>query len=205
MNQLRLLMTGKSLVGLTQSESHYRVTRARFLPQFGPARNSSSPQEGAAPAPMNARPRDPRAGALPQESANLTREATRVPAGDSAVAVPRPPTGLTTMPKSGTRSWATGLWVTWADKLRAMFSRPVANPAKVAYPAKIKLPVQGELSLDRIKVVRNDLSDADLEIVPLKSPTARPGATPVLQVTERTSQAALGWTRVSGLFGVSKT
>jgi hypothetical protein len=31
-----------------------------------------------------------------------------------------------------------------------------------------KAPVQGELSLDRIKVVRNDLSDADLEIVPAR-------------------------------------
>jgi len=30
-------------------------------------------------------------------------------------------------------------------------------------------PVQGELSLDNIKVVRNDLSETDLEVVPLRS------------------------------------
>jgi hypothetical protein len=29
-------------------------------------------------------------------------------------------------------------------------------------------PVQGELSLDKIKVVRNDLSETDLEVVPLR-------------------------------------
>jgi hypothetical protein len=29
-------------------------------------------------------------------------------------------------------------------------------------------PVQGELSLDKIKVMRNDLSETDLEVVPLR-------------------------------------
>ncbi len=29
--------------------------------------------------------------------------------------------------------------------------------------------MQGELSLDKIKVVRNDLSESDLEVVPLRS------------------------------------
>ena len=39
MSLLRLLTTGKSLVGVEDSESRYRVTRQRLLPQFGPARN----------------------------------------------------------------------------------------------------------------------------------------------------------------------
>jgi hypothetical protein len=30
-------------------------------------------------------------------------------------------------------------------------------------------PVQAELSLEKVKVVHNDLTDADVEIVPLKS------------------------------------
>ena len=37
--------------------------------------------------------------------------------------------------------------------------------SKPAIPAFNKGPVQGELSLDNIKVVRNDLNDADIEVV----------------------------------------
>lgn len=35
---------------------------------------------------------------------------------------------------------------------------------------ELERPVQAELSLDRIRVVRNDLSDSDLEIVPARVP-----------------------------------
>jgi hypothetical protein len=37
----------------------------------------------------------------------------------------------------------------------------------------LKTPVQVELSLDCVKVIRNDLSDADLEVVRAKAPAAR--------------------------------
>jgi len=40
-----------------------------------------------------------------------------------------------------------------------------------------KAPVQAELSLDNIKVVRNDLNDADVEVVPSK-PAAKPKPQP---------------------------
>ena len=40
--------------------------------------------------------------------------------------------------------------------------------AKSSIPRFAKQPVQGHLSLDTIKVVRNDLSDADLEVTPAK-------------------------------------
>jgi hypothetical protein len=39
-----------------------------------------------------------------------------------------------------------------------------ANPARVLAGRPL---VQGELSLDKVKVVRNDLSETDFEIVPL--------------------------------------
>jgi hypothetical protein len=39
--------------------------------------------------------------------------------------------------------------------------------------AKELRPVQGEFPLDKIKVVRNDLSESDLEIVPLRSGAAK--------------------------------
>jgi len=53
---------------------------------------------------------------------------------------------------------------------------PFRAPAPVAPPP---LAVQPELSLDSVKVVHNDLTDADVDIVPVKSHAAEP-ATPVL-------------------------
>jgi hypothetical protein len=41
-------------------------------------------------------------------------------------------------------------------------------------PSREPAPVQGELSLDTLKVVRNDLSDADLEIVRAPEPVPPP-------------------------------
>ena len=37
-------------------------------------------------------------------------------------------------------------------------------------------PVQGELSLEEIKVVRNDLNETDLEVVPATKPEIPPNA-----------------------------
>jgi hypothetical protein len=54
----------------------------------------------------------------------------------------------------------------WVRKLNPFRWRSHHRPAGTAVPpARHRSPVQGELSLDKIKVVRNDLTDADLEIV----------------------------------------
>jgi hypothetical protein len=61
-------------------------------------------------------------------------------------------------------------------KLGSLFARP-PKPVKAAIPAFPKTSLQGELSLDHVKVMRNDLSDTDLEIVTLqpKAPTVSAG------------------------------
>jgi hypothetical protein len=63
----------------------------------------------------------------------------------------------------------------WASKLSpaSLWGGPAPMPHKVL-PA-----VQAELSLDSVKVVHNDLSDADVEVVPIKSRPAAPES-PVL-------------------------
>ena len=54
---------------------------------------------------------------------------------------------------------------TWTDKLNPFsYFRGSQSPAK-----KSAGPIQPELSLERVKVLQNDLSDADVEIVPIKS------------------------------------
>jgi hypothetical protein len=68
----------------------------------------------------------------------------------------------------------------WLKKINPMVwfgSHKPAGP-KPALPCSDKLagPVQGELSLDNIKVMRNDLSETDVEIVPAKSHPAKVAA-----------------------------
>lgn len=51
-----------------------------------------------------------------------------------------------------------------------------ANPFKSSMKPAPRAAVQGELSLDKVKVVRNDLSDSDLELVAASKPAIAAGA-----------------------------
>ena len=63
--------------------------------------------------------------------------------------------------------------VSWKDKLNPFrASEPVAPPMVGA--------VQVELSLESVKVVHNDLADADIEVVPVKSQTVSAPEVPML-------------------------
>jgi hypothetical protein len=55
------------------------------------------------------------------------------------------------------------------------------NPFK-SEKAPLRPAIQGELSLDRVKPLRNDLNDCDLELVPSKPP--EPVAAPVVETPE---------------------
>ncbi|HTY87381.1 MAG TPA: hypothetical protein VMB80_07945 [Candidatus Acidoferrum sp.] len=61
----------------------------------------------------------------------------------------------------------------WASKLN-----PVSLWRDTPVAPEARPPVQCELSLDTVKVVHNDLSDADVEVVPMKSRPASPAAAP---------------------------
>jgi hypothetical protein len=60
----------------------------------------------------------------------------------------------------------------WVSKLNPASIFGSAPPAASSHVT----PVQVELSLERVKVVHNDLTDADVEIVPMKSRPARAAA-----------------------------
>jgi hypothetical protein len=64
----------------------------------------------------------------------------------------------------------------WTERLN-----PFRAPAPVARP--VTPPVQTELTLNAVKVLHNDLSDADVEVVPVKSRTAAPVEAPRLLPT----------------------
>jgi len=159
MSLLRLLTTGKSLVGMSDVESRYRVTRERLLPQFGSARNPFMSTGKAEPASAEAHASANYGGNSASGSGGGTPSASREPAAALA--------------RGALRSKAAALLSRWKAKIGGLRSRPRAEVVRPAIPRFTKPPVQGELSLDKIQVVRNDLSDADLEVVPAKAPATR--------------------------------
>src|ERR1035441_9387218 len=100
MSLLRLLTAGKSLVGMRDAETRYRVTGQRLLPQFGEGRNPFSNREKADPvqtglrSPGNHKPND------------VPKEARSPPAlSGKREAAPRSrPEGQKTPPSSDSRS-----------------------------------------------------------------------------------------------------
>jgi hypothetical protein len=81
----------------------------------------------------------------------------------------------------------------WVSKLNPITFWRGARPQA---PKKAQCPLQSELSLDRVKVVHNDLSDADVEIVPIKSHTAPEAAEPILPP----AHGGDSWSRLSAKF-----
>ena len=69
---------------------------------------------------------------------------------------------------------------TWTTKLNPMTMLRGSQEEKTFSPV-----VQAELSLDSVKVVHNDLTDADVEIVPIKSRSAREFDAPDLQPAKK--------------------
>lgn len=65
----------------------------------------------------------------------------------------------------------------WVSKFNPL---SVWRRSRTPAPQKAQRPMQAELSLDRVKVMHNDLTDADVEIVPIKSRTMPKPETPVV-------------------------
>jgi hypothetical protein len=194
MSLLRLLTTGKSLVDLKDTESRYRVTSQRLLPQFGPTRNPFSSRE-------KAERRQPETPLRAERSLNGAPEETSQSPGSGGGqgAAPARSNG----PGFGEvlRLRTVALLSGWKARWVGWLARPHNKTAKTAIPRFTKPPVQGELSLDRIRVARNDLSDADLEVV-----LARPPVVPALQSGEKAGGVETTWRRVrSRILGASKT
>jgi hypothetical protein len=208
MSLLRLLTTGKSLVGLRDAESRYRLTHQRLLPQFGPTRNPFSTSRKSEQIQTEARlPGDVDGEDNPGEgrgipiSCETAAAAPRSEGQDRAAATVAGGHGFTETLRLRAAALVSGS----KKKLIGLFERAYVKPVKPAFPRFTKQPVQGELSLDKIKVVRNDLSDADLEVVPARGPAAPASSGPALRTGERGEAAESKWGRVTaGFFGAGK-
>jgi hypothetical protein len=153
MNLGKLLVAGKSVINGC-AEVSYRANRHVYLPKFGLAQNPFKSPDEAEPA----EPAKPEAETI---AAPIKKAVTSVAAKTQKIP-PWPP-----RPVRAT---------SWASKLNPISMWRGSVPAAPS----ARCPVQSELSLDSVKVVHNDLSDADVEVVPIKSRTADETAVPVL-------------------------
>jgi hypothetical protein len=155
MNLGKLLVAGKSVINGCAKIS-YRANKHVYLPKFGLTQNPfKSPDE--------AEPAEPEAETI---AAPIKKVVTPVAAKTQKLP-PWPP-----RPVRAT---------SWASKLNPISMWRGSAPAAQSAPC----PVQSELSLDGVKVVHNDLSDADVEVVPIKSRTADKTTVPVLPPPEK--------------------
>jgi hypothetical protein len=100
----------------------------------------------------------------PADTAALPARKETEPA---SVAAPRKQPPISAAPKS---------LAAWTSKLNPISLWAGAAPA----PQKQLPAVQADLSLDAVKVVHNDLTDADVEVVPIKSRPAAASAPSLL-------------------------
>ncbi len=190
MSLLRLLTTGKSLVDVKANEHRYRLTSQRLLPQFGSAKNpftSRTESDTGHAEPGSPGDHAEAAGGAPAEQRDMPS------LGAEQTPAPQRGAGDRTEPAvAGGPCFAKALSLRtavvlsrWTARLRGLFPRRRPRKEKTGIPRFTKAAVQGELSLEKIKVVRNDLSDADVEIVPARRSDARARATRGLQTGEQ--------------------
>ena len=189
----KLLKAGKSLVG-GQDATRYQMHKHVRLPKFGSPRNPFAPE--------------PRTEKPVVSPVKVPLETPAPVAGPTPVPAPAPAqrsAGFAVLGKA-----ANDLGTQWSkvNPFARLAKRP--GPVRSALPRfGDTLPVQAELSLEKVQVVRNDLSDADLEIVPAAVP-----AVPVTLEQQPSLLAAAGkhepdgnaWSRLTTrLFGAGTT
>lgn len=145
MNFGKLLGSGKSFIN-GRGGVAYRECKQAYLPKFSSEKNPFAPK---AAAPAAAAVVEPKKAAAP-----------------GTVPLTAPVAAKTQKISTLSASKSVGA-TNWAEKLNPFRApKPVAPPMMPA--------MQPELSLDAVKVVHNDLSDADVEVVPMKSRSAAP-------------------------------
>jgi hypothetical protein len=238
MSLVRLLTAGRSLIGAKEA-TRYKDSPRGSLPKFGPKTEAPSfkPNISTKPEASSLKlqtSEKPQASSLKAEACQVAQVPVRVEerGGDGSSPEPRAsvekmisgtshpqPAQAQSVSSSGVKPTPQrGDWLgRFVDVLSMAFgSRPKA--AKRPLPQFSKPLVQGELSLDNITVLRNDLSDSDLEVAPAKSRTTAvspaeagtepaPAPQPAVQAQAAKAEPVdTAWGRVSHrLFGAGKS
>lgn len=173
----KLLTTGKSLVGLHNANGRYHL-RKGALPKF---ESSKNPFASKLPADVSERePQLPKMTPAEIAAANLKKTQLLPVLGEAKVTMkqevvakqelqPEKPAQPMKQVEPVKVAAAVDGWLKKINPMVWLGNRKPAE-AKPAVPrfTKGQGPIQGELSLDNIKVMRNDLSETDVEVVPAK-------------------------------------
>ena len=155
MNIGKLMAAGRNLVSGRDAVA-YRENKQACLPKFNSPKNPfTTPVKAESPRP-------------PLENLAVPAAKVSPPAWEKKQKIP----AVATPPKP-LAAWTTKLnpmTMLRGSQEEKTFSRPI---------------VQSELSLDSVKVVHNDLTDADVEIIPMKSRPARNLDVPDLQPAKK--------------------
>ena len=186
----RLLAAGKSLVGGPDRTGRFRVNKHVALPKFISPRNPF-----ASPLKPDASPSSPQAAVKDCGDKRIIGTAKA-----AAVALSRSDV-LVSMSRRAAR------WVGECGQKINPLPRLTKWPETVRSPAPLfaKAPVQPELSLDNVRVVRNDLSDADFEVVAKKMPAVSPAAAPAVASPEGLEPPESAWDRLTTRFFGART
>jgi hypothetical protein len=139
MNPLSLLTKGNTFRGFKDRSASYRLTNKGVVPNFSVGKN---------PPPTPSHPE-------PEVSQSTLFDQPQPPATATA---PQPPT-LAPQP-AGRQT----VWNRLAGFCRGFLQRWAARRKGSPFQGRT---VQTELGLERVKVIRNDLSEDDLEVVPV--------------------------------------
>ncbi len=173
----RLLATGRSLVGLRNGESRYRESKQVRLPKFISPKNPFASGDDNSELQVTVAP-------------PVTVSAT----ARSVAATPATPAkrGSSLLVRAG--AWF-GSLSTKVNPFRGRKERASAAPL----PSAEAKPKQGELTLERVRVLRNDLSDAD----GAKAKTnvgAKPGIPVVAATLGKLEPVGAAWDRLATKF-----
>jgi len=188
MSMMRLLSAGRSLVGSRDAGKRLQMVDVMSLPKFGPKPGRKHPTSSIQPPEKvaNTKPE-----AMEKNPSTKLRAPEKLQEPSSKIQSAQPKTAATKGPG-------------WMQRIIARAKGLVSRRSKI--PARaLQTPVQGELSLDKVKVLRNDLTETDYEImtkpVAAKMPVGKP-AMP-LQAPAAPAEANRGkiWNRVTTLIG----
>jgi hypothetical protein len=215
MSLLRLLTTGKSLVGMQDTNSRYRMRTRNLLPKFGSAKNPFAPESKAKSPAKSADTSDVKleTGSLFEPAAPVAakpapcQEPPKAPVQPAKIIEPvvkleaKAPAAPVAAPKpvvQAAKPAKSGRWSDWFKRLKPGSLLPWKWGEMGGRNRPARRAVQAELTLDQVRVVRNDLSDTDVVIVPGRLMGMPSGASPILPHPQREEPGA--WNRLTTKF-----
>ena len=223
MSLLRLLAAGRSLVGMKDITARYRMRTAGLLPKFGspknpfatPTKAEAKPKPGVAPVAVpttakpepvkmetvplfDGKPKAPLASAPVVTMAPVAPEKAKEPLRETIQAArPELKPKAAKPVKPARKPVVFSGWVTKINPLPLLRRlKPGANKSPKPRPARAA--VQGELSLEKVKVVRNDLNDADVELMPARPTVTTIASGAILPAAAKTGPTT--WNRLTSRF-----